>query len=77
MLKSKKYSEAELTQLKENLLANFLADEERKALYKSHTKMLKAISNYADEIKGVKISNRIPTSITVLKREITKVLDHD
>ncbi len=49
MLKSMKYSEAELTQLKDNLLANFLADEERKALHKSHTKMLKAISNYVEE----------------------------
>jgi len=52
MMNNKSYSEAELTQLKENLLANFDAEEERKALYKSQTKMLKAISNFESEING-------------------------
>jgi len=31
MMKNKKYPEDELTQLKEDLLVNFLANEERKA----------------------------------------------
>jgi len=73
----KKMTQQEQEALKEKLYQEFMANEERKALHKSHTKMLKAISNYESEINGVKISNRIPSSLTVLKREISKVLDHE
>ena len=73
----KKMTQQEQEALKEKLYQDFIEKQTQQELVKVHTKFLTSLKQYhkALEENQLKVSNRIPTSLNVLEREISKHLE--
>ncbi|WP_282125623.1 hypothetical protein [Marinifilum flexuosum] len=73
----KKMTQQEQDALKEKLYQEYIEKQTQQELIKVHTKFLSSLKQYQKAIQEnqLKVSNRIPTSIAVLDREINKHLE--
>lgn len=73
----KKMTQQEQTALKDKLYQEYIEKQTQQELIKVHTKFLSSLKQCqkALEENKLKVSNRIPTSLNVLDREINKHLE--